>query len=73
MVILGQAVIHRIGVRDLPYTDVPLICAALYVLKEFWRERLMTEAIDGAIRCIKKEVERPDRATGDTSRSTIAA
>jgi hypothetical protein len=32
MVILGQAVINRLSIHELPYTDVPLICSAIYIL-----------------------------------------
>jgi hypothetical protein len=56
---LAKVVIDRIGVRELPYTDIPLICSALYRLKEFWREKLLMMLIDDALRCIKREVERP--------------
>ena len=45
---LGRAATERIQVRMLPYQQVPLICSALYLLKEYWREVLLMEAIDGA-------------------------
>ena len=48
LTILGHAVTERVGVRDLPYRDVPLLCSALYLLKEHWREHLLEEQIDAA-------------------------
>src|SRR5688500_12554400 len=41
VVLLGQAVVERINVRDIPYREVPLICSALYLLQEYWREYLL--------------------------------
>src|SRR4029078_12044835 len=63
---LAKAVIDAVGVRDLPYTDVPRICSALYMLKEFWRERLLMALIDDAISCIKNEVGRPPLIHGQS-------
>jgi hypothetical protein len=51
---LGRAATERIPVRMLPYQQVPLICSALYLLKEYWREVLLTEAIDVATGIIDK-------------------
>lgn len=73
MVILGQAVVNRLSVYEMPYTDVPLICSALYILKEFWRERLLARAINDAIGCIAQEIRRPARNTGGESRTALAA
>jgi hypothetical protein len=56
---LATAVLDRIGVRDLPYTDVPAICSALYALKEYWREKLLTILLDDALSCIKTQLAAP--------------
>ena len=56
---LASAVTESVGVRDLPYTDVPLIRSALYALKEFWREKLLMRAIDGLVRCISRQAHEP--------------
>ena len=45
---LGEAVIDRIDVRDIPYKDVPLITSGLWLLKEYWREHLLRGEIDEA-------------------------
>ena len=73
MVILGQAVINRLSIHELPYTDVPLICSAIYILKEFWRERLLARAINDAVGCIAQETRRPARNAEGESRSALAA
>lgn len=51
---LGRAATERIPVRKLPYRQVPLICSALYLLKEYWREVLLKESIDDANGIITK-------------------
>jgi hypothetical protein len=73
MVILGQAVINRVSVYELPYRQHDLICSALYVLKEFWRERLLARFINDAVECIAKEIGGSERITGGESRSALAA
>jgi hypothetical protein len=45
---LGRAATERIPVKRLPHRQVPLICSALYLLKEYWREVLLMETIDDA-------------------------
>jgi hypothetical protein len=69
MAFLVCVVENPIAVRHLPHTDVPLICSALYTLKEFWREKLLTEAINSAVRCIKKELAEPKECSHELRRS----
>jgi hypothetical protein len=54
---LATAVLDRIGVRELPHTDVPKICTALYTLKEYWREKLIMALMDDVISNITKQLK----------------
>jgi hypothetical protein len=45
-IILGWAVTERLSVREMPYADVEVLAAALYVIKELWRYDLLEDMID---------------------------
>jgi hypothetical protein len=47
-------VTEHIGIRSLPFREVPLICSALYLLKEHWRYYLLEDAIDAAVGHLRK-------------------
>ena len=68
---LGRAVTERITVHELAYRDVPLLCAALYVLKEHWRYDLLEDLIDEAVELLNRSTKRPEdlpgRTRGDSS------
>lgn len=59
---LCRTVLDRIDVREIPYSYVPTLCSALYLLKERWREQLLEGMIDDAVSISMGESKRRNDA-----------
>lgn len=70
---LGRAVTERVTVHDLAYRDVPLLCAALHVLKEHWRYDLLEDLIDEAVGHLNRPTKKSEDLTGRTRRDSPPA